>query len=133
MCATGPSVGSPRSGERRGRLHHGFTRPASVLRPARDQHPYLRRRDVQPLRHVLADLVQDAPAARTRRSTSTITSIFGRVADDEQASLRAANVQRQPAPAFVAADHHHAVRRQGADLAVVHQLQAALDSLDPRR
>jgi hypothetical protein len=42
-----------------------LTSPAGIFGPPRDQHPELRRHDVQPLTLVLADPVQLALAART--------------------------------------------------------------------
>ena len=49
---------------RRGRLHHDvLASPAGVFGPAHDQHPELRRHDVEALAHVLADPMQRAPAA----------------------------------------------------------------------
>ena len=49
---------------RRGRLHHHvLAGPAGVFGPAHDQHPELRRHDVEPLAHVLADPMQRVPAA----------------------------------------------------------------------
>ena len=51
------------------RLDHGaLARPAAVLGPAGDDHPELRRDDVEPLRDVLADPVQRAATARAGRA-----------------------------------------------------------------
>ena len=50
---------------RRRRLHHHvLASPAGVFGPAHDQHPELRRHDVEPLADVLADPMQRVAAAR---------------------------------------------------------------------
>ena len=45
--------------------HHVLARPASILGAANDQHPELRRHDVEPLARILADPMQRVAAART--------------------------------------------------------------------
>ena len=53
---------------RRRRLHdHVLAGPAGVFGPAHDEHPELRRHDVEPLAHVLADPVQRRCGSRGRR------------------------------------------------------------------
>src|SRR5690606_35517546 len=51
---------------RRGLHDRALARAAAVAWTARDQHPEGGRNDVEPLGHVLADLVECAAAARTR-------------------------------------------------------------------
>ena len=58
------SVGRPPSISREGLHDTIFATPAGVFRAAGDEHPELRRHDVQPLTLVLADPVQLALAAR---------------------------------------------------------------------
>ena len=52
------------SHRRRGLYDTVLASPAGIFRPPGDEHPELRRHDVQPLTLVLADPVQLAPAAR---------------------------------------------------------------------
>lgn len=60
------------------RLNHPLTPPVGVFRATRDDHPELRRRHVQTLRHILADQDLRQPFAAGRRSGSMTISTRSR-------------------------------------------------------